>query len=194
MAKPVFGLIGGIASGKSTAADMLRTLGVEAIDADELAHEELDREDIIDTLSRWWPSVVTGGKVDRKALAEVVFADQRSLGRLEGILWPGVHAGIKECIEAVADNPSILAVVIDAPLLLEAGMDALCDRLIFIDADAATRRERVRDRGWDEGELARREATQWPLAKKRRLAHRVIASDGMLKERLSAFLSAFNNQ
>lgn len=193
MAKPVLGLIGGIASGKSTAAGMLRNLGVEVIDADALAHEELARQDVIGTLSRWWPSAVVAGKVDRKALAEAAFADQRSLGRLEGLLWPRVHAAIKGRIEAAAGKASVRAVAVDAPLLLESGAGALCDLLIFIDAPDATRLERVRARGWDEGELARREAMQWPIAEKRRAADHTLASDGMLKAGLSTLLEKSEN-
>lgn len=186
MTKPVLGLIGGIASGKSTAAGILRDLGAEVIDADRLVHEELAQEDVIGTLSRWWPTAVTEGRVDRKALAEVIFADQRLLGRLEGLLWPRVHARIKARIKAVA--ASARAVVIDAPMLLEAGTGTLCDQLIFIDVATAIRLERVRDRGWDDGELTRREAMQWPLAKKREMADYILASDDTLKEGLSALV------
>ena len=126
MTKPVLGLIGGIASGKSTAAGILRDLGAEVIDADRLVHEELAQEDVVGTLSRWWPTAITAGRVDRKALAEVIFADQRLLGRLEGLLWPRVHVRIKARIKAAAAQ----AVVIDAPMLLEAGTGTLCDRLM----------------------------------------------------------------
>jgi len=186
--KPVFGLIGGIASGKSTAAGMLRDLGVEVIDADVLAHYELAQDDVVEVLAHWWPNSVVAGVVDRKALAKVIFSDQRLLGRLEGLLWPRIHARIKDRIRMVDGGMPIKAVAIDGPLLLEAGTGALCDCLIFIDADDATRLGRTRARGWDDGELARREAMQWPLAKKRRMADHILTSDSTLKDGLIAIL------
>ncbi|MFM8873373.1 MAG: dephospho-CoA kinase, partial [Phycisphaerales bacterium] len=71
------------------------------------------------------------------------------------------------------------ALVIDAPLLFETGLDKRCERVIFVDSSAESRFSRVRAaRGWDAGELGRREAAQWPLDRKRALAHHVVRNDG----------------
>ena len=79
---------------------------------------------------------------------------------------------------AAADSPR--AYVIDAPLLLEAGLDAKCDAVILVDAPYPMRQERVRSRGWDPSELNLREQAQWPLNRKRDRADHVLCNDGSL--------------
>ncbi|MFM8698844.1 MAG: dephospho-CoA kinase, partial [Phycisphaerales bacterium] len=75
--------------------------------------------------------------------------------------------------------PGTRALVIDAPLLLEAGLRDACDTVIFVDCPLETRQSRVAaTRGWTPAELTRREAAQWPLDRKRSLADHVICNDG----------------
>ena len=73
------------------------------------------------------------------------------------------------------------AVIVDAPLLFEAGVDAECDCVVFVDAPREQRLERVRQtRGWDEPELSRREASQLPLDEKRRRSQHIVDNSGKL--------------
>ena len=83
-------------------------------------------------------------------------------------------------MEAFASPPpGTRALVIDAPLLLEVGLDRECDRIVFVDTPSEARAERVRaSRGWTPEELARREDLQWPLDRKRGSADHVIRNDG----------------
>ncbi|MEZ6234862.1 MAG: dephospho-CoA kinase [Phycisphaerales bacterium] len=175
----VIGLVGGIGAGKSAVAKRLQTLGAVVSDSDARAKEMLDRPDVRATLREWWGDRVLDGSgaIDRKALAAIVFADPEQRKRLEALIHPLLREG-REALkrDAAADGTPI--VVIDAPLLLEAGLESECDEVWFVDAPRGVRLARVRaSRNWDESELDRREAAQMPLEEKRSRADRVIAND-----------------
>ena len=106
------------------------------------------------------------GRVNRKAVAEIIFRDATQRQRLEALVHPLLRAGRAGLRERAKGAK---AVVIDAPLLFEAGVDAECDTVIYVDSPREQRLARVRaTRGWDEPELERREASQLPLEQKRR--------------------------
>lgn len=174
---PVIGLAGAIGAGKSTVAGMLGEAGCLVSDADRLAREALEDPEVLAQLVGWWGAgVVDGtGTADRRAIAGIVFEDAEARSRLEGLIHPRVHAARSAAFEAApAGTP---ALVIDAPLLFEAGLDDQCDSVIFVDAARQTRLERVAERGWDAAELDRREAAQWPLDRKRRASDHVLIND-----------------
>ncbi|MFG0260707.1 MAG: dephospho-CoA kinase [Phycisphaerales bacterium JB041] len=173
----VIGLAGGIGAGKSAVARALAEFGCVVSDSDKAAREALDRQDVRDTLVGWWgPEVLgTDGRVDRKRVAAVVFADPDQRLRLEELVHPIVRQSREELLELARDAGAPGA-VIDAPLLFEAGLDAECDAVVFVDAPRQMRLDRVREtRGWDEAELERREKVQIPLdAKRRRSDYEVV--------------------
>ncbi len=174
----VLGLVGGIGAGKSAVAAALGELGCLIIDSDRDARAALDRPDVRDSLVKWWGTRILGadGKVDRKAVASIVFADPTQRTRLESLVHPIVRANRKDVIaRAAAEGRK--GVVIDAPLLFEAQSDRECDAVIFVDAPRAQRLERVKSRGWDEAELARREKAQLSLEEKKSRSHAVIVND-----------------
>jgi dephospho-CoA kinase len=185
---PVIGLAGGIGAGKSTVAGILARLGCLVVDSDARAKAALDRPDVRDQLVQWWgeeilhPGVGGDRRVDRSKVAQVIFADPEQRKRLEALVHPIVRqdraAAAREGAAAGAK-----AVVVDAPLLFEAGLDAECDAVIFVDAPRQTRLERVREhRGWSAEELARREAAQLPLQTKRSKADYVVVNDGPIPD------------
>jgi len=88
-----------------------------------------------------------------------------------------VHAARHAAIDR-ARRDGAPAVVIDAPLLFEAGIDAECDAVIFIDTPRARRIERLKERGWDGAELERRERSQWPVERKKSRSTHVVANTG----------------
>ena len=138
-----------------------------------------------------WGSQVDGadGLVDRKAVAGVVFADEDERKRLEGLTHPIVRAQRGDLFER-AEREGVPGVVIDAPLLFEAGLDAWCDAVIFVDCPREVRLERViATRGWDEAELARRERAQMPLDEKRARSGFVVDNSGS-EERLASEVRA----
>lgn len=180
------GLIGGIASGKSTVARMLHARGALWIDSDRVAHDVLNSHEVTGLLrERFGEGVIqSDGLADRKAIASFVFgaseAAAQNLKWLESIIHPRVRRVSEERIAADAGRHRV--VVIDAPLLLEAGWGPFCDRILFIDTPLPLRQRLASQRGWPIEELQRREAAQLPLDQKRAQASDVITNNGSLEE------------
>ncbi len=179
------GLVGGIGSGKSRVAEMLRELGAEVLDADQIGHHALAEDPAVQESlrRRWGPEVfASDGNVDRKAVAKRVFrpdeAGDADRKFLESLLHPQIRAGLESGRDALAAK-GVTVAVLDAALLFEAGWNDVCDLVVFVDAPRATRLERARKhRGWTEEQFSAREAAQWPVEEKRRRADVVIANDG----------------
>ena len=178
------GLVGGVASGKSLVAKMLVERGAGLLDADRTGHAVLaeDAEVHRALRDRWGEAAFTpDGQVDRAAIAGRVFGQGESaeLDRrfLEGILHPRIRRRLNELRRqySVQGKP---AVVLDAPVLLEAGWEPMCDILLMVDAPRELRLQRARQRGWTDQEFQRREAAQWSIDDKRRTADFLISNDG----------------
>lgn len=179
MATRVIGVVGGIASGKSTVAGMLAELGAWRLDADRMAHEAL-KDPVVRAavLERWGEEVIDEqGEIDRKAVAARVFGDSNEAveGRrfLEQLLHPVVRRDAEQAI-LEANQESTPAVVVDAPLLLEAGWGPLCDEIVFVEAPREIRQSRAAARGWTTAEFNSREAAQLPIEEKRSVATKVF--------------------
>lgn len=163
--RPVIGVLGGIGSGKSLVAHMLGALGCEVIDADRIGHALLDRSQVAQALTGRFGDDILGpdGRVDRKALGRRAFADADAHAALNAIMHPPLRAELERRVEAFRAG-SAKAAVIDAALLLETDWHELCDVLIFVDAPAEQRLDRVRaERGWSAEQLAQRENCQKAL-------------------------------
>jgi len=173
----ILGLTGSIAMGKSTAAGMLRRLGIPVHDADAAVHELLGKGGSgVNPVDMAFPGVVRDGVVDRQALGAKVFAEPAALQILETLLHPLVSARTMRFLKqsAAAGNP---LVVLDIPLLFETGADRRCDATIVVSAPALIQRQRVLKRpGMTAGKLAGVLARQTPDAEKRRLADFVVPS------------------
>ncbi len=173
----VIGMAGGIGAGKSEVARAFEEFGCVVADSDKAAREALDRPDVRETLVGWWGDGVLGtdGRIDRKRVGAIVFGDAGERERLEELVHPIVRKGRMELI-GMARKAGAAGVVVDAPLLFEAGLDAECDVVVFVEAPLETRLQRVREtRGWGAGELERREKVQIPLdAKRRRSDYEVV--------------------
>lgn len=184
----VFGVLGGIASGKSAVAHALAGPGGLVLDADRMAHAALaSDEGRARVLERWGRGVLgADGRPDRRSVAERVFGAPAELAWLEGWIHPAVRVRMHAELEA-ARAAGVPRVALDVPLLLENdqshGLVAQCDALVFVDAPDELREERARrTRGWAAGELARREALLLPLEIKRARAEHVILNRGDLAE------------
>jgi len=168
--KPVIGLIGGVGSGKSTVADELSALGCAVVDADAIGHKLLDDPDVQSELRRrWGDKIFTGeGKVDRSALADIVFGSRDELDALNGILHPRIGREMARAVDMAVADESVGAIVLDAPLLVEAGWNELCGYVIFVDTPPAVRYRRVSEqRGWKKENWESREKMQISLDIKR---------------------------
>lgn len=175
--KPIIGLAGGIGAGKTLVAGMLESLGARVIDFDRLAHEELGSPEVVTTLRSWWGESICSaeGKVDRQAVASIVFSEPAELARLERVLYPRIGRCCEQLLVSSAADPGVKAMVLDAPKLFEAGLNELCDTVIFVEADFSARARRVAEsRGWTEQELIRRENLQNPLDTKKAVADHVV--------------------
>lgn len=180
----VFGVLGGIASGKSHVSRLLAGPEGLVLSADEAAHDALRSPEVVKKLTEGFGPEVLGedGAPDREALARIVFQDPAMRKRLEEWIHPVVRETLHAALEDAAAR-GVSRVVLDVPLLLENaaehGLLALCDHLVFIDTPDADRDARaVVTRGWAPGEVARREAAQMPLAEKRQAADIVIDNRG----------------
>jgi len=184
----VIGVLGGIASGKSHAAGRVAGPDGVLIDADALAREVLESPEVAPELVQaFGPGILRAdGQPDREALARLVFSDPRQRARLESFTHPRIRARIRALLEG-ARARRVPRVVLDVPLLLENeaahGLTGECHELLFVDSDPLARARRAAaSRGWDPGEVARRESLQLPLEEKRARAHFVIGNRGTLDE------------
>jgi|WetSurMetagenome_2_1015567.scaffolds.fasta_scaffold139837_2 dephospho-CoA kinase len=173
---PVIGLLGGIGSGKSSVAAQFARLGCAVVDADAIGHDVLREAAVRQALTaRFGDDILdAAGQVDRRRLAEKAFADGESVAVLDAImephLWPRVRAAIESARQSGAP-----AVVLDAALILEKGLDNLCQALVYIEVPSDVRRTRAQGaRGWTPSETARREAVQVSLEVKQNRADYTI--------------------
>ncbi|HHT9153690.1 MAG TPA: dephospho-CoA kinase [Candidatus Hypogeohydataceae bacterium YC40] len=176
----VIGIMGGVVSGKSTVAEMLGSLGAKVIDADRMAHELLEKPEVKEkVLERWGKGILdTEGRIDRAKLADIVFSDGKALKELTGLL----HPPLLETIRKEAERNESRPLVLDAALLLETGLDEVCDLLVFVETGQELKEERARLRGWPRGEVQKREGFQSPESQKRKKAHFVVNNDSSKEE------------
>jgi dephospho-CoA kinase len=175
--KPLIGIIGGIASGKSTVAAEFGKLGCAVIDADVIVHELL-REDGVrnEVVQLFGPDVLNAcGQLDRKRLAAIVFADTKRLSALDKVVHPRVLQRTEELIEQYSKDSHAKAIILDMPLLVEVGWADRCDRVIFVRCDRRRRVERARHKGLiDDREIEIRENLQISVDKKAELADDIV--------------------
>jgi dephospho-CoA kinase len=181
----VVGLTGGIGTGKSTVAAMLRRLGATVIDADEATRAVQARgtDGLRRLVDEFGPSVLTAdGELDRARLAEVAFADPEARQRLNGIVHPLVRQWMGERLQEAAERGDPV-VVMDIPLLFEARGTAGFEAVLLVYAPEEVQVDRlVRLRGMSEEQVRARIAAQMPIEEKRRLATHVIENTGDLDQ------------
>ena len=171
----ILGLTGSIGMGKSTAAAMLRRLGVPVFDSDAAVHRLLGRGGAaVAKVRDAFPDVVKNGAVDRQALGAKVFADPAALERLESIVHPLVRRDEGKFLRAAACRRKPL-VVLDIPLLFESHGEGRCDATVLVTAPRAVQEARVLARpGMTRAKLAGIRARQMPEREKRRRADYVV--------------------
>ena len=182
----IVGLTGGIATGKSTVTQMLRDLGAKVIDADVWARKivEPGQPALAEIVEVFGASVLEpDGRLNRAALAAIVFRDSQLRERLNAITHPRVRAGMRAETETwLRSNPSD-PVVWDVPLLFEGETRQLVDVTLVVYTDDATQRARLMRRdGLLPAEADARIQAQWPIEEKRRLADYVIDNAGTVEQ------------
>ncbi len=184
------GLTGGIGAGKSTALAALQRLGAATLSADAVVHGLYASDAIVRdaVVARFGESVAPGGVIDRGALATAAFAGDEARAWLEALLWPRVGARIAAWRRAAERaEPVPRALVVEVPLLFEAGMEAAFDATISVIADERVRGARAAGQGFQA--LAERDSRQLSQQEKAARSTYVVVNDGDVAE-LEAKLSA----
>jgi dephospho-CoA kinase len=173
----IIGLTGSVGMGKSTAAAMLRAMGVSVFDADAAVHRALSvGGEAVARVEAAFPGVAAGGGIDRRALGARVFGDRAALRRLEEILHPIVGRDERHFV-ARARAAGRRHIVLDVPLLFETGGDRRCDLVLVVWAPPFLQRARVLARpGMNAARLAFLRAQQTSDREKRRRADILIPS------------------
>jgi dephospho-CoA kinase len=170
-------LTGSIATGKSSAAKILASLGFKIIDADQIAHQILDEqvEEIAEIFSQ---TLVVEGKVDRKALGAIVFSDSEKRKELEGLLHPLIYNEIERL--SIKEDRLKKPYFVDIPLFFEGERYPITKSLVVY-ATPEQQLERLMNReGYSRQEALDRIATQIPVEEKRKRATYVIDNVGTL--------------
>ncbi len=177
-------LTGGIATGKSYVLARFHDAGVPTIDADAVVHQALaDGGPAAAAIrARFGPTVTAhDGSIDRKALAQVVFADPRARADLEAIVHPHVYRRIDDWFATL--NPASVYAVADIPLLFETSQQRYFDRVIVASCPRAIQIERLVQRnGLTVAEACQRLGAQWPIEQKTGLADYIIDTTGTFEE------------
>jgi dephospho-CoA kinase len=181
----LIGLTGGIASGKSTVAAILRRLGAAIVNADELSREVVqpDKEGWKEIVNAFGAEVLRPDRtIDRQKLRKIIFSDPEARKKLEAIIHPRVRALAKERFQEHA-AAGFEIVVYEVPLLFEGNLQDSLRPVVLVAADFATQKKRLEDRDHlTELEAEKHIAAQMSLEEKRRLADFVIENDGSLDD------------
>ena len=187
------GLTGGIASGKSAVAAMLREMGFAVLDADSLAHRLIEpgQPAYTEVLQEFGQGVLApGGRVDRAKLSAIVFADRARLDRLNAIVHPRVAEVVFRQFEEWQRGGTRDAAFVEAALLIESGIHKKLDGLVMAWCTPEQQLKRLLARGLSEAEARRRIAAQLPVEEKLRFATEKIDCSGSL-ERTRRQVEAF---
>ena len=180
----VIGVTGGVGTGKSTVAKMFERLGAVILDADDIAHQVIEPKRVA-----WRQIVKTFGEeilnedqtINRQRLAAVVFRREMLRRQLEAIVHPHVIRFLKRQVQRLRRARRIRAVVLDVPLLFEAGAQDVVDAVVVVTATLQVQQQRrKRALGWSPEEIDARRAAQWELSAKVALADHVVENSNGL--------------
>lgn len=178
----IVGLTGGIASGKSTVSNFFKELGLEVLDADKVVKEVSQNEEIIDKIAKIFGKDILDnkGKIIREQLREKAFGSNELLNKLNAIIHPQV---IEVFVKKQKETSKNSIVIFDIPLLYEAKMENLCDKIIVVYIEKALQIERVMERDKNSRELAEKIINaQMDLEEKVKRADIVINNNSTLED------------
>lgn len=182
----VVGLTGGYASGKSTVARMFEELGAVLIDADILARKVVapGRPAWHEIVEHFGKGILLGNsEINRKALADIIFKDEKEREKLNSIVHPRVLEEELAAIDEIREKKPDAVVILSVPLLIESGHFNYCDRIVVVTVDEETHIMRLIERdGFSRDEAIRRISAQMPLSEKVKYADFVINNSGSIEE------------
>lgn len=181
----IIGLTGGISSGKSTVAEMIKQLGIPIVDADVIAREvvEPNEEAYAQIVQHFGTSILNADQtIDRKKLGAIVFNDENERKKLNSIVHPAIRQRMKQQKEQYLQE-GFVHVVLDIPLLFESKLTYLVEKtlLVYVNEDVQLQRLMARDESTKEEALSRIKS-QMPLNEKIKLADAVINNNGTVEE------------
>jgi len=180
------GLTGGVACGKSTVSAMFRELGARIIDADVLAREALEpgRPAYKDTVCIFGKRILgSDGRIDRKALAGIVFGDPAKRSMLEAVVHPRVFEEEERIYDEMAVSDPHRLIIFDAALICETGADKRLDRLVVVWCRPETQLKRLIGKsGMSKEDAILRLQAQMPIDEKRKHATHVVDNDGGMED------------
>ncbi len=180
----LIGLTGGVGSGKSTVAGILRDLGAAVVDSDEAAHAAYapGTPGFDAVVAEFGPEYIRDGAIDRSRLGGLVFNDEDARRRLNAIVHPLVREWMAERTREAAERGAEV-VVQDVPLLYESGLENLYSSIVLVYAPPEMQLERlVEGRGIGEDRARAMIASQMPIEEKRRRAHHIIDNGGTVEQ------------
>ena len=173
----VVALTGGIGAGKSTVAEYFASLGAVVVDADQLARLAIKpgSSGFAEVEERFGKKVIVDGKINRGALAEIVFTDEKARKDLEAIIHPRIQ---KLFAQAVADLEDGQIMIYEVPLLVETGAASKFDFIVTVEADVDLRKARLLERGLTQEQIAKRISSQTSQSEREAIADAVITNNG----------------
>jgi dephospho-CoA kinase len=171
-------LTGGIATGKSSVANLLRLHGFSIIDADKIAHSLLDAHSL-DIDRMFGNEYLKDGKIDRKALGKLIFSDEKERKRLENFLHPKIKEEIKAKAKKFEERN--LPYILDIPLYFETGNYKANEVLLVYTTPNIQKERLIKREGYLDDEATSRIEAQIPIDKKRELSTFIIDNTKDLK-------------
>lgn len=190
----VLGLTGGVGMGKSTAARLLKKVGLPVVDSDDLAREAVHpgTEGLAEITGEFGEGFLKAdGSLDRDKMASKVFQDEAARKRLEAIIHPRVRIVWEKQIDQWREQKRPVGVVV-IPLLFEVDLQDSFDAVLCVACTANTQRARLRERNWDDAQITARIAAQMDIAQKMGLADHVLWNEGapeLLMDQMKEILS-----
>ena len=190
----VLGLTCGVGMGKSTAARLLKKVGLPVVDSDDLAREAVHpgTEGLAEIADEFGEGFLKAdGSLDRDKMASKVFQDEAARKRLEAIIHPRVRTVWEKQIDQWREQKRPVGVVV-IPLLFEVDLQDSFDAVLCVACTANTQRARLRERNWDDAQITARIAAQMDIAQKMDLADHVLWNEGapeLLMDQMKEILS-----
>ena len=190
----VLGLTGGVGMGKSTAARLLKKVGLPVVDSDDLAREAVQpgTEGLAEIADEFGEGFLKAdGSLNRDKMASTVFQDEAARKRLEAIIHPRVRTVWEKQIDQWREQKRPVGVVV-IPLLFEVDLQDSFDAVLCVACTANTQRARLRERNWDDAQITARIAAQMDIAQKMDLADHVLWNEGapeLLMDQMKEILS-----
>lgn len=178
----IVGLTGGIAMGKTTISQFLKSKAIPVVDADQIAHEILTVDEVkVKLMDTFGESILDKNQnIDRRKLGPIVFNDQRQLEKLNIIVQPYIRTEIVRQLDTFSASK---VVVLDAPVLFEQGYEKMVDYLMVIKTSAQIQVERLMQRdSLNEIDAQKRIQAQMPIEEKVKKADIVIDTSGTIEE------------